>query len=585
MASFWGELRRRNVVRVGIAYLAAVWVLIEVTDTLVGIINAPAWISQALVFSAALGFPLALVLAWFYELTPEGIKASVDVEAMEPVKFTGRKIDFAIIGLLVLAVGFLLVRSPIDDQVPVLPNSVAVLPFQNLSTNPEDAYFAAGIHESTLNQLAKIQDLSVIARTSVLPYENNPMPVPEIAEALNVEMLMEGSVRYADDRVLITAQLIDGRTGAHLWSEEFNRALTDIFTVQAEIATRIAMALETQLSAAEQESLAARPTESQAAYALYLHALEAMSANDSAAVTYAEQAIELDENFALPYAIKARVLGQNYAREVSRTARESTEAAVAVASELEGRVIEAAERALELDPTLGLAHAALGVMHLRRWRRDEAEAAFARAYELAPNDIEVLNWYTYFYSLSSQFDESIDMALRAVELDPENSTRELADAYFWAERYDAAAAIHAERLADDNPFRGGYQAYAEIEAARGNSAVALENLAVQESLGIGGPGNHARAAYVYSRLRRHEDAVRMFERLQQLSAGSIQLATGHLSVGNTEEALRLLQEVAESELPVPGSLLTIILKRNLYNDPVLERPEFVDVRGRLGFGD
>ncbi len=583
--SFFGELRRRNVFRAGIAYLAAVWVLIEVTDTLVSIINAPAWIPQVLVYSAALGFPLTLVLAWFYELTPEGIKATADVETVEPVRFMGRKLDFAIIGLLVLAVGFLLVRSPPDDQTTALPNSLAVLPFQNLSPDPDDAYFAAGIHESTLNQLAKIQDLSIIARTSVLPYENNPMPVPEIAEALNVEMVMEGSVRYADDRVLITAQLIDGRTGSHLWSEEFNRTLTDIFAIQAEIATRIAMELETQLSTAEQESLSVRPTESQAAYALYLRALETMSFNEDSSVAHAEQAIALDENFALAYAVKARVLGYNYAGEVARAARESTEAALAVASDLEGQVIEAAERALELDPTLGLAHAALGVMHTRRWRRDEAAAAFAKAYELTPNDTEVLNWYSFFYSLTNRFDDSIDMALRAVELDPQGSIRELADAYFFAGRFDAAAAIHEARFADDDPFLGGYEAYAEIEAARGNSAVALENLAIQETLDPGGSGRHARAAYVYSRLGQGEDAARKFEGLQQLSPSPIHLAIGHLSVGNTDEALRLLRELAESELPSPGTWLTVVLKTNLYNDPVLERPEFVEVRSRLGFRD
>ena len=571
--------------RAGIAYLAAVWVLVQVADVVLPNIGAPAWIIQALIFSSALGFPLVLVLAWFYEWTPQGLKTTADAESVDAVKFTGRKIDFVIIGLLVLAVGFLLVRSPTDDRESVIPNSVAVLPFQNLSPDPDNAYFAAGIHESTLNQLAKLGDLSVIARTSVLPYENNPMPVPEIAEALNVEMVMEGSVRYADDRVVITAQLIDGQTGAHLWSEEFNRALTDVFAVQGEIAARIAMQLETQLSETERESFSERPTESEAAYALYLHALEALSFDSDAGITYAEQAIELDENFALPYAIKARLLARLYPGEVNRAAQESTEAALALASELEQEIIETAERALELDPRLGLAHAALGVMHLSRSRYTEAGAAFAKAYELTPSDPEVLNWYSYFFLQTNRPDDAIDMGLRAVELDPEGSARELADTYFYAGRLDAAAAIHAERMANDNPFRGGYQAYAEIEAARGNSAAALENLAIEETLGLRGRGSHARATYLYSRLGRPEDAVRLFEALQQLSPNPIQLAAGHLAVGEPAEALRLLHLVAESELPETGALLRMILVRNIYNDPVLEQPEFVEIRGMLGFRD
>jgi len=591
--SFVAELKRRKVFKVGVAYAAVGWLLVQISETFFPALQLPPWTVTFVASLIILGFPLALVLAWAFEVRPDGGGRAKPGSAPAAVSSSGRKLELAINAALVLALSFFVYQYVDRDDAGsiaeladgVLPNSVAVLPFQNLSPDPDNAYFAAGIHESVLNQLAKIQDLSVIARTSVLSYEDNPVPVPEIAEALNVEMVMEGSVRYADGRVLITAQLIDGQTGAHRWSDEFDRALTDIFSVQAEIATRIAMELEAQLSTAEQESLSVLPTESQAAYALYLRALEAMSFNDLSAVTYAEQAIELDESFALPYAIKARVLGSRYAGQVSLAAQESTESALAIASELEGQVIEAAERALELDRTLGLAHAALGVMHLRRWRRAEAEAAFARAYELTPNDTEVLNWYSYFYLLTDQFDAAIDMALRAVELDPEGSIRELADAYFFAGRFDAAAAIHVERLADDNPFRGGYQSYAEIEAARGNSAVALENLAIQETLGMGGSGAHARAAYVYSRFGQDQDAARMFERLRQRSPSSIQLATGHLSVGNTDEALRLLREVAESELPASGSLLTMIFKTNLYNDPVLERPEFIEARSRLGFTD
>ena len=163
-----------------------------------------------------------------------------------------------------------------EEQPDVLPNSVAVLPFENLSLDPENAFFAAGIHESTLNQLAKIRDLTVIARTSVLQYAVDPPPIPEIAAALKVEMVMEGSVRYANDRVLITAQLIDGRTGAHLWSDEYNRGLADIFAVQAEIAAAIAMALEAEFSTTEQNDIERPLTDSPEAYALYLKALAAV---------------------------------------------------------------------------------------------------------------------------------------------------------------------------------------------------------------------------------------------------------------------------------------------------------------------
>ena len=280
--SFFGELRRRNVLRVGIAYLAAAWVLIQVVDVVVPNLGAPAWIIQALIFSSALGFPLALLLAWFYEFTPEGIKATAEVAAVEAVKFTGRKLDFAIIGLLVLAVGVLLVRSPFDDQPVVLPNSVAVLPFANMSPNADDAYFAAGMHNTILNELAKLQNMNVIARPSVLQYADGQTPISEIAEALNVETVMEGSVQYADGRILVTAQLIDPVTSAQLWSDNYDREFADIFDIQADIAMNIANALEAELLPAERERIARAPTDSPAAYALYLSAVEASRSKRSA---------------------------------------------------------------------------------------------------------------------------------------------------------------------------------------------------------------------------------------------------------------------------------------------------------------
>ena len=239
--SFFGELRRRNVFREGIAYLAAIWILVQVADVVLPNVGAPTWIIQALLFSSALGLPLALVLAWFYEWTAQGIKATADLAAVEEVKFLGRKLDFAIIGLLVIAVGFLLVRSPVEDQDFVLFNSIAVLPFENLSPDPDNAYFAAGVHEELLHRLAAINDLSVISRTSVVRYEDSDLSIPEIADELNVQTIMEGSVRYAGDRVRIAAQLIDAETDEHLWSRVYEEPLVDIFAIQAEIATNIVL--------------------------------------------------------------------------------------------------------------------------------------------------------------------------------------------------------------------------------------------------------------------------------------------------------------------------------------------------------
>ncbi len=274
--SFLGELKRRNVVRVAVAYAIVGWLLIEVSTTVLPLFEAPDWIAQVFAFFVILGFPLSLILSWAYELTPEGIKLERDVVAGERITHvTGRKLDFAIIGALVLALGFVVYNYESGDDevaVSVLPNSVAVLPFENLSPDPDEAYFATGLHDEILSQLAKLSNLSVISRTSMLRYADSDLSIPEIARELNVGTVMEGSVRYADDRVRITTQLIDAATDEHLWSETYEREFSDIFAIESDIAMNVANALQAEFSLEEQQRIEEIPTDSPEAYALYLRA-------------------------------------------------------------------------------------------------------------------------------------------------------------------------------------------------------------------------------------------------------------------------------------------------------------------------
>ncbi len=244
--SFFSELKRRNVFRVSIAYLAAVWVLIEVADTIVSIISGPAWIPPVLVYSAALGFPLALVLAWIYELTPQGIKATDDTVALKPGRFLDRKVDFAIIGLLVLAVGFLVVDNYVLQRPVERERSIAVLPFRNVSSDPEQDYFSDGISEDLLNLLAKVPDFRVIARSSSFSFRGDEVDIPNIAEQLNVSHVLEGSVRKAGDEIRISVQLVDARAET-VWAETYDQTLDDIFAVQDEIAASVLEQLQVTL--------------------------------------------------------------------------------------------------------------------------------------------------------------------------------------------------------------------------------------------------------------------------------------------------------------------------------------------------
>ena len=267
--SFLGEIKRRKVFQVSVAYAFVGWLLIEVASVLLPTFEAPEWVMQVFSFAVIAGFPLAVILAWAYDITPAGVvrtPARALPERAEDGDSQQADQTPAQPPTAPAAVS--------DDASPaVLPNSVAVLPLENLSPNPDDAYFAAGIHEEILNYLTKIKDLSIIARTSVKKYANTDMSIAEIAGELGVGTVMEGSVRYAGERVRVTAQLIDAATEDHLWSEVYERDLADIFAIQSDIATRIATALEATFSTAERQRIEKPPTDSPVAYALYLKAV------------------------------------------------------------------------------------------------------------------------------------------------------------------------------------------------------------------------------------------------------------------------------------------------------------------------
>ena len=382
MASFLGEIKRRKVFQVAAVYAVVAWLIMQVVDVVNEPLSLPAWFDTVVILLLAIGFPIALILSWAFDLTSEGVVR--DGGTSLAIKGSGRRIEFVLTGLLVLAVAWIGFRELTPSAPEVLPNSIAVLPFENLSIDPENAFFATGIHDTILNELAKIADMNVIARTSVLRYSSGQTPISQIAEELNVETVMEGTVQYAGDQVRITAQLIDPETGAHLWSGNYDRALADIFAVQSEIAERIAMALEAELLPDELLDIQTQHTTSSEALALYLRARDV---NDDVAVAYLDQAIDADERFALAYAQKALLL--------SYPLIGIGGVSVARATELEPTVINAAERAIQLDSSLAPAHAALANVHMANWRGAEAEEAFQRAIEMR-SDADVLMMYGRF---------------------------------------------------------------------------------------------------------------------------------------------------------------------------------------------
>ncbi len=612
MASVWEELKRRNVVKVAVAYAIVGWMLVEVSATLLPAFEAPDWVLRVIVLFVVIGFILALVLSWAYELTPEGLKPAHEVDPAESITHvTGRKLDFIIIGVMALAIVFLVVNyvlvdepqtatiepesevavaavepalPPVEEepQREVLPNSVAVLPFENLSLDPENAFFATGIHDTILNELAKISDVNVIARTAMLRYEDSDKSVSTIADELHVETIMEGSVQYANNRVRITAQLIDPESGSHLWSENYDRDFDDIFEIQSDIATRIALALKAELLPGERERIESRPTKSLEAYEYYLQALSLprITSNQNVFDTYnnlLDQAIAADPEFAEAYAKKAGgYLGLQ---------------------DLNG-VLENVEKAIALDPALGNAYAVRGSAYYQYYfaRQDDARADYERALELSPNDTQTLIFYGTYLASHGEHEEAIRMGNRALGLAPQDSELHYYMSYIYMYTGDYKAA--AESLRESirlNPGEGvSYMMLAIAQKVDGNLAAAKDNLnrarQIWQPAPVWGLG---RMAYLYGLLDEPEEAARLLVQIENVAPKDPNsyvyrgdIARAIMGTGDTERALRewseLVDDYIEKDHPA-GPYQINKFKLNVFQDPVLEEPEFLELRRRLGY--
>ena len=420
--SFVDELKRRNVFRVGIAYAIAAWLLLQMVDVVVPIIDAPDWVSKAILLLIAVGFPLALLFAWAFELTPDGLKFERDVDRSQSITHvTGRKLDFAIIGILAVAVALFAIDKFIwsaaqDDAEVVEKRSIAVLPFVNMSGDPEQVFFSDGITEEILNTLVRAEGISVASRTSSFGYRNHAQSIPIIAEALGVMYVLEGSVRRAGDQLRITAQLIDAKSDRHLWSETYDRKLADIFAVQSDIANSITKAIYGELGIESVAKIAVKTlTENMTAYDLYLkgslaHRHRNVVSDLTNSMMWLEQAVEIDPNFAVAWEALAAVYSTVpwwfiYDRSLEEYIRLSN---------------EAANRALELDPSLAFARGIIGsnLTVVPPFDQIEGNAQFELALEADPKNTTLLNWYGMALQGQGYFEEGLALHERCLEVDP-----------------------------------------------------------------------------------------------------------------------------------------------------------------------
>jgi len=430
--SFFTELRRRNVLRVAFVYLVAAWLILQVADLIVPILSLPEWSSKLIFLLLILGFPISLILAWAFEMTPEGLKKEKDVDRSQSIASqTGRRIDFVIIGSLALALAYSIYFTDpdvADSAVPVPAldgtHSIAVLPLVNMSSDPETDYFSDGLAEELLNLLSKVDSLRVAARTSSFAYKGSDQNIQKIGEELGVGHILEGSVRRAGNRVRITTQLINVADGFHLWSETYDRELTDIFALQDEIAAAVVKALRIELL--DEEIAPERVAIDPAAYDLFLRGRGELNENDAGALEraadYLQRAIELEPGYVAAMAL----LGSTYLDMDEYGSLSITESL-----RLSGPLIE---KALELDPNDADAWAAQGY---RQWRLDQTALAgesLQHALGLSPSHIRALGNYTNVLLAQGRFRENLEQTRKLAELDPQNpnhlATYEYIKAYF-----------------------------------------------------------------------------------------------------------------------------------------------------------
>jgi TolB-like protein/Flp pilus assembly protein TadD len=417
--NFFSELRRRNVYRVAVAYAIVAWLITQIATQTFPVLEIPNWCVRLVIVLLALGFPIALIMAWAYELTPEGLKRTEEVAPAQSIRrTTGQKLNGLIIGVLVCAVAFLIYQryfsTPSASGIP--EKSIAVLPFENFSDDKENAFFADGIQDDILTSLAKIHDLKVISRTSVMPYrgatKNN---LPQIAQALGVVNVLEGSVRRGGNRVVVSVQLIDARNDRHLWAKRYDRPLADSLGLQGELASEIATELRATLSPEEKGRVETKPTENPDAYVLYLKARGYESNADRlyedfklAERLYGE-AIQHDPSFALAHARLSATLARIYHW-------------FAPSEELKTRIKQSADKALELKPDLGEGRLALGLYYY--WieaNYDKALEQLRLAAAALPNDSEIGYVSAAIRRRQGKWNEGLELLKRSQAVDPGNA--------------------------------------------------------------------------------------------------------------------------------------------------------------------
>jgi TolB-like protein/thioredoxin-like negative regulator of GroEL len=551
ISNFFAELKRRNVYKVAVAYAVVGWLVIQVTATIVPALHLPDGLTTAVVVLVLAGFPIALVISWAFEMTPEGMKRTADVSTDRVGSmpyWSKRKFAGFIVGAVIIAAGLLayqLLRprsthetssAPSVDAIAISDKSIAVLPFENLSSDKENAYFAEGIQDEILTRLSKIAALKVISRTSTQKYKSAPDNLRDVGRQLGVANLLEGSVQKISNAVHVNVQLIRCATDEHLWAESYNRKLDDVFGVEGEVATTIADQLQAKLTGAEKRELAARPTNNPDAYAAYLRGSAGHWTDNQtslqAAIHFFEQAVQLDPQFAQAWASLSRahsLMFFHYDKTPSR--RVSAEKAL--------------NEAVRLQPDLTDAQLARG--YYKYWVEHDYQGALTLMQQLRtslPNNAEILQVIAFISARLGKWQDSADSVKKALELNPRDLFSHIQAEHILMATRDFSGVMQvldkALQIWPNNTDLLGYKAFAFQASGRLDDAQSVLNSLAPNFDQF---DSSVSALWVQARLRRNpEITIKAFRpHVENLEGDKLQLL---LLYG---DALEMANHKAESQ--------------------------------------
>jgi len=579
---FINELRRRKVFRSGAAYVVIAWLLIQVADILLGTFAAPAWAMRVVVVALAVGFPVVLMLAWLYEITTQGVKRTEQVSEGESIPaHTGRKTDFVIIGVLIVAVALFAVERfrwidfGIDPSTDI--RSIAVLPLDNLSGDPEQEYFVDGMTETLIAELSKIGALRVISRQSVMRFKGSDEPLPEIARKLNVDAVVEGSALLIGDQARITVQLIAAATDVHLWADNYDRDLSDVLALHSEVARAIAKEIQIVVTPEEAARLANVREVNPEAHRLYLlgqyHLYKSQPTDIDKAMGYFQQAIVLDPQYAQVHVGLANVYGASafYGFAHPQDAWKKSRAA--------------AVRALEIDSELADAHAVYATVDFYfDWEWKNAEEKFRRAISLNPNYATAYQFYAWYLIAMGRTEEAQNSIRRGLELDPlaifAYSTA--SDVFYMSRQYDQAITQLQEALDlnRDDTFALSRLGWSYVQ--KGMFTEAISNMKRAVTLSPYNPELSWMLGHAYAVAGQIAEARKILDELHALATSQYVHAYGfaliHVGLGENDAALEWLDRAYQDR----NSWMPYVQVEPRL-DPLRADPRFQDLLGRMDF--